>query len=123
MGRSTRPWPTWCRATVGFCGGVAGEELGPPPQGPPPSVATLRADMERQARRWRELLGREDELGATMPAKEDADPPYAGIEHADGRFLTQAVHHGAEHRTHVCSILGAHGLEVPDLSGWAYVAS
>jgi hypothetical protein len=80
--------------------------------------------MERQTRRWRDLLGREDERGATMSAEEeDADPPYAGIERAEGHFLTQAIHHGAEHRTHVCSILGAHDLEVPDVSGWAYVAS
>ena len=91
-----------------FLSGALGEELGPPPQGPPPSVATLRADAERQAGRWRELLDRGD------PAE---------TAHAVGPFLTQAIHHGAEHRTHVCSVLGAHGLEVPDVSGWAYVSS
>ena len=79
----------------------------PSQPGPPPPVATLRADMERQARRWRELLDREDQLAATNV----------------GLLLTQAVHHGAEHRTHVCSILGAHGLHVPDLSGWEYIRS
>lgn len=75
--------------------------------GSPPPMATLRADMESRARVWRELLDREDELAATNV----------------GLILTQAVHHGAEHRTHVCSILGAHGLDVPDLSGWAYAGS
>ena len=84
---------------------AAGQELECVPPGPPPSLATLRADVERQAARWRELL-------------EDA-----GIGHVVGVYLTQALHHAAEHRTHVCSILGAHGLEVPDLSAWAYEAS
>jgi uncharacterized damage-inducible protein DinB len=91
-----------------FLSGALGEELGPPPQGPPPSLAFLRAEAERQAGRWRELLDRE---GAAEMAP------------AVGSFLTQAIHHGAEHRTHVCSVLGAHGLEVPDVSGWAYVSS
>src|SRR5215472_4620327 len=84
----------------GLQSAASGEEFGYVPPGSPPSVATLRADMERQAARWRELV---------------ADD---GIEHAEVVFLTQALHHAAEHRTHVCSILGAHGLEVPDLSAW-----
>ena len=79
----------------------------PSQPGPPPPVATLRADMERQARRWRELLDREDQLAATNV----------------GLLLTQAVHHGAEHRTHVCSILGAHGIEVPEVSVYEYIRS
>ncbi len=91
----------------GFRRWIEDPEVVPREQGPPPAVAILRADMERQARRWRELLDREDELAATNV----------------GLLLTQAVHHGAEHRTHVCSIRGAHGLEVPDLSGWAYIGS
>jgi len=118
------------RGDGGLLQAAAGEEFGFVPQGSPPSVAALRADMERQARQWRGLLGRKDELSATMPAEDD--PAYglerrcatpSGIEHTEGHFLAQAIHHGAEHRTHVCSILGAHSLEVPDLSGWAYFAS
>lgn len=34
--------------------------------------------------------------------------------------LTQFVHHGSDHRAHVGTILGAHGLEVPDLDVWTY---
>jgi len=47
-------------------------------------------------------------------------PPYPAIEHAVGLILTQAIQHGEEHRGHVSSILGAHGVEVPELSGWEY---
>jgi uncharacterized damage-inducible protein DinB len=37
-----------------------------------------------------------------------------------GIFVTQAFHHGNEHRAHICTILGAHGIEPPELSGWEY---
>jgi uncharacterized damage-inducible protein DinB len=99
--------------------GITGEEAGPPSQGPAP-LTTLRAEMERQARRWRDVLDHVDEIDATMPAIEGPDP-YPEIEHAVGLFIVQAVHHGQEHRAHVCSILGAQGLEVPDVTGWDYI--
>jgi uncharacterized damage-inducible protein DinB len=35
----------------------------------------------------------------------------------------QALHHADDHRTQICSILGAHGLEVPRLDIWAYARS
>ncbi len=35
-------------------------------------------------------------------------------------LLTQFAHHGSDHRAHICSILGANGLAVPDLDVWAY---
>jgi uncharacterized damage-inducible protein DinB len=34
--------------------------------------------------------------------------------------VTQAIIHGAEHRTHVCTVLGANGIEPPDVSVGAY---
>lgn len=34
--------------------------------------------------------------------------------------MAQAIAHGAEHRTHVCTVLGANGIEPPDLSVGAY---
>jgi uncharacterized damage-inducible protein DinB len=37
-----------------------------------------------------------------------------------GVFLTQLLHHGSEHRAHVCTILGALGYEPPDVSAWGY---
>jgi uncharacterized damage-inducible protein DinB len=45
----------------------------------------------------------------------------------DGRYmlhpavlLIQALHHGNDHRTHVCTILGSHGLEYGDMDVWSY---
>lgn len=37
-----------------------------------------------------------------------------------GVVLLQALHHGNDHRTHICTILGAHGIEYGDMDLWAY---
>ena len=37
-----------------------------------------------------------------------------------GVVLLQAMHHGNDHRTHVCTILGSHGIEYGGLDVWAY---
>jgi uncharacterized damage-inducible protein DinB len=35
-------------------------------------------------------------------------------------LLIQALHHGNDHRTHICTILGSHGLEYEGMDGWSY---
>jgi uncharacterized damage-inducible protein DinB len=37
-----------------------------------------------------------------------------------GVVLIQALHHGNDHRTHICTILGHHGLEYGEMDVWAY---
>ncbi len=37
-----------------------------------------------------------------------------------GVFITQALHHANEHRAQICTILGALGVEPPDVSAWEY---
>jgi uncharacterized damage-inducible protein DinB len=37
--------------------------------------------------------------------------------------MAQTIHHADDHRSHVLSILGARGLEVPDLGVWDYAES
>jgi uncharacterized damage-inducible protein DinB len=37
-----------------------------------------------------------------------------------GIFLTQALHHANEHRAQILTILGARGLDAPELSGWEF---
>ena len=34
--------------------------------------------------------------------------------------LLQAINHGAEHRTHITTIMSHHGLEAPALDAWAF---
>ena len=35
-------------------------------------------------------------------------------------MLAQFVHHGSDHRAHIGTILGAHGLDTPPIDVWAY---
>ena len=37
-----------------------------------------------------------------------------------GVLLIQALHHGNDHRTHVCTILGHHGIAYGEMDVWAY---
>ena len=35
-------------------------------------------------------------------------------------LLIQAIHHGAEHRTHIMTVISQHGIDVPETDGWTY---
>ena len=37
-----------------------------------------------------------------------------------GVVIIQALHHGNDHRTHLCTILGHHGITYGDMDVWAY---
>src|SRR5258708_3444319 len=45
--------------------------------------------------------------------------PFAG-HRRPAAVLAQAINHGAEHRAHVCTVLGAHDLQPPALDAFAY---
>jgi uncharacterized damage-inducible protein DinB len=57
---------------------------------------------------------------------QDADLPNREVTSSDGwRFpgavaMAQAIHHADDHRSHILSILGARGIELPDLAVWGY---
>jgi uncharacterized damage-inducible protein DinB len=83
-------------------------------------LETLRADLADHEVRWRAFLERLD--AGTLRAEivgHDGDPD---IPDGEGVLLLQAIQHGNDHRTHVCSTLGALDEEVPDLDGWTYWA-
>jgi len=82
---------------------------------PFPGIARMRAIAERSADLLIDAAGR-------ITGDDVVETEYGG-----GRFrlslgvvLIQAMHHGNDHRTHVCTILGAHGLEYGDMDVWAY---
>jgi hypothetical protein len=51
----------------------------------------------------------------------DRDVFYPKGEVAKGAAVfAQSIHHGDVHRAHVLSILGLHGMEVPELDLWEY---
>ena len=85
----------------------------------PRPPAALRSHIQRNAAQWGDTLDQLEAgtLDATIDAYKDEYPRTA---HAEGLLLLQAIHHGNDHRTQICSTLGALGLEVPELDGWEF---
>ena len=74
------------------------------------AVATLAAG-------WSEYL-------ATGPNpagwRRDVDPSMCARDATVGLRLAQALHHGNEHRAHVCTQFSSFGLELPDVDAWTF---
>jgi uncharacterized damage-inducible protein DinB len=95
---------------------VTGERLSEPlPDGPVP-LDELAERIRRLGPRW-ELLA------------QDTDVPDREVTTSDGWRMpaavpmAQAIHHADDHRSHVLSIIGTRGLEVPEPNGldvWGY---
>ncbi len=81
-------------------------------------LAELRPMMREIGERWMAILDAID--AGTLHARIIDRDDMADLDHAEGLLLLQAIHHGNDHRTQICSTLGALGLEVPELDGWAY---
>jgi uncharacterized damage-inducible protein DinB len=82
------------------------------------SIAELRRRVREHEQRWAAALSLLDAgaLEARIMGRDD----WPDTPHAEGLLLLQAIHHGNDHRSQVCSTLGALGLAVPDLDGWTY---
>ncbi len=90
-----RPWPT-------------GEAVG---------LETLAVRAAILADAWEQYLTNGVDVDGLNEAHGDDGSIYT-VRH--GVFITQAIHHGNEHRAQICSILGARGIEPPELSGWLW---
>lgn len=80
-------------------------------------LAELRVEMERHGLAWSELL------------TEDLDPDTALVRHRDdgsetsaplGIRLAQALHHGTDHRSQICTALTSLGVEPPYIDVWDF---
>jgi uncharacterized damage-inducible protein DinB len=95
---------------------LTGERLSEPLAEGPAPLDELADRIRRLGPRW-ELLA------------QDVEAPGREVTVGDGwRMIgavpmAQAIHHADDHRTHVLSILGARGLEAPDLDVWTYAKS
>jgi len=80
-----------------------------------PGVAKLRTVAADAGDKLIEVVRRVD-------PDEELETTYANSPHRlrKGVVLLQALHHGNDHRTHICTVLGAHGLEYGDMDVWAY---
>lgn len=80
-----------------------------------PGVAVLREHAARSGDQLIEVAGR------IKPDDAIEEKRDGGIYRLElGVVLIQAMHHGNDHRTHVCTILGSHGIEYGQMDVWAY---
>ena len=85
-------------------------------EGDTPTLAELRPRFEASVRLWEGLLDRVGELDVTLRGR-GGEPD---VPHAQNLLMLQAIHHGNDHRTHICSVLSVLGLEAPEVDGWHY---
>jgi uncharacterized damage-inducible protein DinB len=91
---------------------------------PPPRIGSdavhsldeLADQLRDQAVRWRVVLSRLGELDVTLPARRER-PEFP---HATNLLVVQALHHGNDHRTQICTVLSVNGYAAPDLDVWSY---
>ncbi|MEX0983568.1 MAG: DinB family protein [Actinomycetota bacterium] len=83
-------------------------------------VAVLRERLAEHEERWAAMLGALEE--GTLLSRVDRGEDGI-VDPAESLLLLQALHHGDDHRTQVCSTLGASGLDVPELDVWSFWAA
>jgi uncharacterized damage-inducible protein DinB len=80
-------------------------------------LAELRALMEGYGAAWSELLARAPDPEAVLVRhRDDGSETHAPI----SIRLAQALHHGTDHRSQICTDLTALGVEPPLIDVWDY---
>lgn len=59
-----------------------------------------------------------DAAAKAAPDETSPDNDGGGVRH--WVVMAQAIHHGNDHRTHICTILGQNGISYGDLDVWAF---
>jgi uncharacterized damage-inducible protein DinB len=77
----------------------------------------LRSAIERQAVRWSQILS--GDLDPETIVEEVDDDGYRR-QASIGVRLAQAIHHGTDHRSQICTGLTALGVKPPDIDVWDY---
>ena len=100
-----------------YLGYLEGEQPAPR-SGPDPvrSLDELAGQLRDQAVRWRAVLPRVAELDITLPQRGERPE----LPHATNLVVVQALQHGNDHRTQICTVLSTNGFEAPDLDVWSY---
>ncbi len=87
----------------------------------------IRRDQRRTLDELASIAARLGPRALAVAASDDPDRAIPVDDEVDrkthstvGTVLAQLVHHGNEHRTQATTILGASGIEPPEISGWAY---
>jgi uncharacterized damage-inducible protein DinB len=81
------------------------------------ALRELRTVMEGHAGAWAELLARDVDPGAVLVRHRDD----GSDSHAPRSIrLVQALHHGTDHRSQICTALTTFGVEPPNIDVWDF---
>jgi uncharacterized damage-inducible protein DinB len=96
---------------------LSGESAAQPIQrGEVLALTELRKRFQSHERRWEALFERLEQLHVLLPATEWRP----AIAEGQDLLIIQALQHGIDHRSQICTTLGMLGLEAPILDGWFY---
>jgi uncharacterized damage-inducible protein DinB len=80
-------------------------------------LPALRAVMVENGPMWAELLAQNPDMSRMVVRhRDDGSESHAPL----GIRLAQAVHHGTDHRSQICTVLTTLGVEPPEIDVWAY---
>lgn len=83
-------------------------------------LGEIRSSIERNGAAWSDLLATNPDPGVDcIRHRDDGTDSHAPV----GIRLAQAVHHGTDHRSQICTALTALGIEPPEIDVWAYADS
>ena len=82
-------------------------------------LVELRAEMEADERTWVELLAEDVDPDAVV---KDVDEEGYERDASIGIRLAQAIHHGTDHRSQICTALTTFGVEPPIIDVWGFGA-
>ncbi len=80
-------------------------------------LSQLRAAMESNGAAWSRILAGDIDPDAMLVESNDDGPDALD---ATGIVLAQALHHGTDHRSQVCTALTTLGMEPPDIDVWSF---
>ena len=83
-----------------------------------PGVARLEEHAERSGQDLIDAAGEVDPNG-TYESRRGDEP----VRIKNWVVVSQAIHHGNDHRTQICTILSQNGISVEDINVWAYAES
>ena len=82
-------------------------------------LATMRAVMEANGPIWANVIsGDLDPERVVVRHRDDGSDSFAPL----GVRLAQALHHGTDHRSQICTALTSLGVEPPEIDVWDYAS-
>jgi uncharacterized damage-inducible protein DinB len=81
------------------------------------NLGELRAEMDRHGPAWVSVLAADPDPDRVVIRRyDDGSATHAPV----GIRLDQAVHHGTDHRSQICTALTSLGIEPPDIDAWDF---